>query len=325
MIRSKQFILGGGSPSLLPKEYLQQFINATLEIALGHCEKEITLEANPDDMSLEKLRDWKNVGINRLSVGIQSFRDEDLRWMNRAHNAAEAISCIQKAKDLGFQNISIDLIYGIPSQSAKTWKENLDRAIEADIQHISAYCLTIEKNTVFGKWKAQNKILEAPEGKTAEEFFVLKEYLSKAGFEQYEISNFAKPNSISQHNTNYWRRRAYLGIGPSAHSFRGDQRLWNIRNNQVYIRSLGLGILPIETEELNEQNIYNEMILTGLRTKWGIDLNSIKRKFNIDILEKFPKEIERYSQDLVKVNEHLRLNDRGLLKADRIASDLFWV
>ena len=251
---------GGGSPSLLPKQYLQQFINAALEIAPGPDKKEITLEANPDDMSLEKLQDWKDVGVNRLSVGIQSFRDEDLQWMNRAHNAMEALSCIQKAKEVGFSNISIDLIYGIPDQSIETWKENLDRAIEADIQHISAYCLTIEKNTVFGKWKEQKKISEAPDEKTEQEFFMLKDHLNKAGFEHYEISNFAKPNSLSQHNTNYWRRKPYLGIGPSAHSFNGDQRLWNVRNNQVYIRSLDQGKLPIETEDLSTQNMYNEMI-----------------------------------------------------------------
>ena len=316
---------GGGSPSLLPKIYLEQFLNAINKIAPGTAKREITLEANPDDMDLATLESWRSIGINRLSVGIQSFRDEDLKWMNRAHDAREAKMCLENAKKAGFENISIDLIYGIPDQSIDTWKENIQLALNANIQHISAYCLTIEKNTVFGNWKAKNKLQEAPETKVEKEFEILQEELSIAGFEHYEISNFAKVGCISKHNSAYWKRRKYLGIGPSAHSFEGEQRLWNVRNNRTYIKALNEGNLPIETEILNKKDRFNEMILTGLRTYWGVDLLLLKKEFDIDLLEKEKKIIETFKEELIVVDQHLKLKKKGLLLADRIASDLFWV
>ncbi|NND77217.1 MAG: radical SAM family heme chaperone HemW [Flavobacteriales bacterium] len=316
---------GGGSPSLLPKTYLEAFLNSIEKMAPGTAEREVTLEANPDDMDLETLMDWRSIGINRLSVGIQSFHDQDLKWMNRAHNADEAKLCIKRAKQAGFENISIDLIYGIPDQDMNTWKENVQLAIASHIQHISAYCLTIEKNTVFGNWKAHNKLSEAPDEKVEEEFLFLRNQLSDSGFEHYEISNFAKAGSISKHNSAYWKGSNYMGIGPSAHSFDGKQRLWNVRNNPQYIRSLGLNELAIEAEVLSEKDRFNEVVLTGLRTIWGVDLDHLQEEFGVDLLEKEKKVIYQFKEELRIEDQHLKLKKKGLLLADRIASDLFWV
>jgi len=314
---------GGGSPSVISTEYISEFIEKTKELFGLAQQAEVTFEANPDDMNLENLKAWKQIGINRLSVGIQSFNDEDLKWMNRAHNSEQASESIEKAKEVGFDNISIDLIYGIPNQNFDLWKSNVQKAIELDVQHISAYCLTIETNTVFGKWKEKEQLFEKPDEKIENEFFYLKDSLENAGFDHYEISNFGKPSFYSKHNTSYWQGIPYLGIGPSAHSFSGNKREWNFSNNAIYLSQSNAGKIERSSETRPLSVKYNEYILTGLRTIWGINLSEIKTRFSIDLLKKFKSELDVNSSFLEIEKDIIRLNRKGLLMADRIASDLF--
>ena len=314
---------GGGSPSIVPPEQVSEFIEKTKSTFGLAPSAEITLEANPDDMSLENLKAWKKAGINRLSVGIQSFLDADLKWMNRAHNAQEANDSIAKAKEAGFNNMSIDLIYGIPNQDFELWKSNVQKAINLDVQHISAYCLTIEADTVFGKWKAKEKLFEKPDENVEKEFFYLKDSLENAGFEHYEISNFGKANCYSRHNTSYWKGIPYLGIGPSAHSFSGNKREWNLSNNALYLNQSKAGRIQRSSETLPLESQYNEYVLMGLRTNWGIDIKEIKNRFAIDIQEQFKKELETNRSYFSLEKDILTLNREGLLLADKIASELF--
>lgn len=314
---------GGGTPSIIQNKNLNRIFNQARKIFDLNDNAEITLEANPDDITEEKLDQWKEMGINRLSIGIQSFRNEDLIFMNRVHNAEESLKCVQLASDCGFKNISIDLIYGIPELNIDAWKKNLEIAIDLDVQHISAYCLTIEPRTVFGNRLKKGQLVPTSDEEIELQFKMLKDLLESAGFDHYEISNFSKPGYISQHNSNYWKGEFFLGVGPSAHSFNITSRRWNVSNNHLYIKALEKDDPFSEQEEISLQKAYNEYVLTRLRTKWGIDLKHVKDQFKIDIQDLFKKELDLHTGHLDFENHHLKLNESGLMLADRIASDLF--
>jgi len=314
---------GGGTPSLLTSDELTsifQKIQSLFEISK---KAEITLEANPDDISIESLDRWKSFGINRLSIGLQSFREEDLKWMNRAHTREESLNCVALAKEKGFENISIDLIYGLPNFTIEDWKKNIQTVIDFGIPHISAYCLTVEDKTALSKWVKDHKIVPANEDQQSEQFEYLLSELERNGIHQYEISNFSKPNFESKHNSNYWKGKHYLGIGPSAHSFNGTTRSWNISNNRKYIQFIKENKPTFETEILSIEDQFNELILIGLRTSEGVNLDQLN---SIQIPnENFWKKIEamQKSEWLVLTTSSISLTKSGRLKADYIASELF--
>lgn len=317
---------GGGTPSLLTDEELGQIFDTLNEVFTWTAQTEITLEANPDDITLEKLNSFKKWGINRLSIGIQSFFNEDLIWMNRAHNAQEAQTCIKMAQDAGFDNITIDLIYGSPTTSHEMWAENIKTALSLDIPHISSYCLTVEEGTALHHHVKKGKKMSPDSDVASRQFTTLIENLTTSGYEHYEISNFAKPEKYAIHNTNYWKGAQYLGIGPSAHSFDGRSRSWNIAHNQKYMQSLLENIIPSEREELSPSTRYNEYVMTGLRTMWGVKLDEINgfgSEFVPYFLEGIQDEIKK---GFVTQDEHkYTLTQVGKHFADGIASNLFWV
>lgn len=314
---------GGGTPSLLDKQQFQKLfetIHSHFDLA---DEVEITLEANPDDISEEKVREWVEIGFNRLSIGLQSFKSSDLKWMNRAHNKNEALNCVRIAQKAGIQNISIDLIYGLPELSLEEWKNHIQIAVGLDVQHISAYCLTVEENTSLHKAVEQGKIHPASNEVQAEQFEVLVSELKAAKFEQYEISNFAKDNQYARHNTHYWMGIPYLGVGPSAHSFFPGERRFNVANNQAYMKGLDSAVDYYEKEILSPEDQFNELLMTGLRTKWGVNvsaLNALGCRTN-----SFDKTLSGYflSDEIIEQEGQLILTDKGKLRADAIASDLF--
>ena len=324
----KSLYFGGGTPSILKVDELQSIIDEVLKHFSFDADIEITLEANPDDLDKNFLKELSKTPFNRLSIGTQSFFNEDLKLMNRAHNSGEAESSIKRAQDFGFENISIDLIYGSPSSNFEIWKQNLDKTIELQVPHVSSYALTIEPKTMLNAWISQGKIAAPKEAEQHEEFFYMTDFLKDNGFDHYEISNFGKPGFHSKHNSAYWKHQEYLGIGPSAHSYNGrNERSWNIANNQLYINSLNQNILPKETEILAEKDQFNEMLMIGLRTIWGVDLSSLKEKFSAELLEYFQKEIKTKLEDglLVIENNHLTIPENHWFLADGIASDLFMV
>jgi len=317
---------GGGTPSLLEMTELDALFKKIYQHHSVAADAEITLEANPDDLSLEKLRDLKNhTPINRLSIGIQSFFDEDLRWMNRAHTAAHSRQCLEDARATGFQDLTIDLIYGAPSTSHEHWAENLRLAFELHIPHLSCYCLTVEEGTALGTFVRRGQQPPVDEEKAATQFETLMERAAEQGYEHYEISNFALPGRYAKHNTNYWRAEPYLGVGPSAHSFNGHSRQWNLANNALYIKQLSEGNIPFEREVLTPQQHYNEYVMTSLRTMWGTDLEKIRAMGNeyIRHLEKAAKPFLE-SGTVLKTENTLRLSPAGKLLADRVAMELFW-
>jgi oxygen-independent coproporphyrinogen-3 oxidase len=311
---------GGGTPSLLTREDLQRIIDR-IDFNAGI---EITLEGNPDDLTSQKLDDLRSVGINRLSIGIQSFENEILTFFNRAHNADDAVKSIEAARAAGFNNISIDLIYGVPGQSNEAWKKGIDKALSFRPEHISAYSLTIEERTVFGKWKASNKLTPMNEDLVAEQFEMLMDTLTKNGYEHYEISNFGLPGFRSKHNSNYWNRVKYLGVGPSAHSYDGVSRQYNVSNNSIYIRKIEAGEIPHEKELLTREDKINEYFFIGLRTS-GVDFKYLEEGYGFAP----SKAQSRYIDQLLNLelvsfhNKILRLTNKGKLLADKIASDLF--
>ena len=319
--------LGGGTPSILDLTEIQLIFNKLHENFTISPTAEITLEANPDDLSFEKIQELKSTPINRLSIGIQSFRDEDLIYMNRAHNAAEAMSSIRMCKEAGFHNLTIDLIYGTPGMDEKAWLFNLKTAFELDIPHISSYALTVEEQTALHYQILKNKTPDVDEQESALHFEILMREMTANGYEQYEISNFCKPNAYSRHNSSYWKKDNYLGLGPSAHSFLGNKRLWNVSNNRKYINALNEGEIPFEEECLSVSDRYNEYVMTSLRTKWGCSLEQIEKDFSVDFANHFMAEIEPYlSNDNVSLKSGIySLTASGKLLADRIASDLFKV
>jgi oxygen-independent coproporphyrinogen III oxidase len=315
---------GGGTPSILTKEELSALMGGLKQHFDILPEAEITLEANPDDLHEEKLVSLLKLGINRLSIGIQSFIDRDLKGMNRAHLAHEAIQSVRLAQTMGFSNISIDLMYGLPDLQAEEWKENLEQAIELDVQHVSAYCLTIEPKTVFGKWKKQQKLKEIDEELSAHQFEYMIDRLTAAGFEQYEVSNFAKIGYYSQHNSSYWLGTPYLGIGPGAHSYQADTRSFHVANNANYIAALTEGRLPLTIERLSREDQINEYFLTRLRTIWGCDLAELRQRYDFELTEVQEALIRSFQERkwLYKKENTLLLSASGRLLADEITLQL---
>jgi oxygen-independent coproporphyrinogen-3 oxidase len=316
---------GGGTPSLLNQQELNYIFEAIGQHFAVLPGAEITLEANPDDLDEEKISWLRHTQVNRLSVGIQSFHDPHLKFLNRAHTAAEAGKCVRLAQDAGLTNISIDLIYAIPHPDHSVWDLDLQTAAILEVPHISAYCLTIEPRTVFGNWLRQGKLPAPDEHFAATQFEKLVEFLEKYGYEQYEISNFANPGHYARHNTNYWKDKKYLGIGPSAHSFDGTVRQFNVASNAGYVKAIRRGEVPGTVEHLTPAERANEYIMTSLRTSWGCDTRYIEQTFGFNLLQLNHQFLERYHrQDLLKTRDNvITLTRKGKLLADRIASDLF--
>lgn len=320
---------GGGTPSLLEAEELNTLLQATRETYWVNTEAEITLEANPDDITEDRLLVWKEAGINRLSIGIQSFQEEDLRWMNRAHSAQQSTAALELSQQY-FDNITIDLIYGLPGLSDAQWKENVDRVLALGIPHLSCYALTVEPQTPLDKQvRLQQKSPTDPD-KQAAQFLLLMEWLEQAGYRHYEISNFAKPGKESRHNSSYWQGDSYIGIGPSAHSYNGVSRQWNVANNQQYIKSLEKEKIPFEIETLTNIQQLNEYIMTALRTDEGIALARIDH-FDLGNTSVTPRTmlLEKASKFLnsglaIHKDENILLTREGKLLADGIAADLFF-
>ncbi|MFN3756985.1 MAG: radical SAM family heme chaperone HemW [Flavobacterium sp.] len=323
---------GGGTPSILAIEDLRLLIDEVYKNYNVVENPEITVEANPDDLSSDLsfrgtrnlFEELKAIGINRLSIGIQSFFEDDLKMMNRAHNANEAKKCLEEATK-HFDNISLDLIYGIPGMSNKKWMQNIEIALSFGIPHISSYALTVEPKTALHSF-IQKGIIPAPEDEVAQEHFqILMERLEEEGFVHYELSNFGKEGYFSKNNSNYWLGKKYIGIGPSAHSFDGEKRGWNISNNSLYIKSIKDGKLPMETETLTKTDRYNEYVMTGLRTIWGVSLERVKHEFGSTYRDYLEQQAARYYEDhlLYLDDTILRTTRKGKFLSDGIASDLF--
>jgi oxygen-independent coproporphyrinogen-3 oxidase len=315
---------GGGTPSVLTIEDLRLLIDEVFKHFNVIEKPEITVEANPDDLDNETIRQLANSSINRLSIGIQSFFEDDLKLMNRAHNAVEAKKCLEEATK-HFNNISLDLIYGIPGMSNEKWIQNIETALSFGIPHISSYALTVERKTALHSF-IQKGIIPAPDDEVAQEHFeILVKKLEEAGFIHYELSNFGKENYFSKNNSSYWLGKKYIGIGPSAHSYDGEKRGWNVSNNTLYIKSIQEGKLPIETEILTKTDRYNEYVMTGLRTIWGISLDRIQTEFGQTYLDYLNQQAAKYIEDhLLFVDDIiLRTTRKGKFLSDGIASDLF--
>jgi len=317
---------GGGTPSLLSEKEAFQILEKLYKLYNVSNNVEITLECNPDDLSDEKLKELKRLEINRLSIGLQSFDEEELIWMNRAHNAKQSESSVKRAQDRGFENITIDLIYGSKFSNLPNWKKTLDKAIALQVPHISSYNLTIEEKTKLGHDFKVKKEVAIDDEKSSEMFLEMIDRLEKNNFIHYEISNFGKEGFFSKHNSNYWKGEHYLGLGPSAHSFDGTSRQWNVSNNNLYIKHLEeKSEAYFEKEILTETERFNEYILTSLRTIWGIDINYLKINFNSDFVKIFLNQIQEYikQETVVVKDETYTLTEKGKLLADKIASELF--
>ncbi|MBI3502423.1 MAG: radical SAM family heme chaperone HemW [Bacteroidetes bacterium] len=316
---------GGGTPSLLSKEELLELFSEFSRHFLIDKNSEITLEANPDDLTKEKLKELAQTPVNRLSIGIQSFSDEDLKFMNRIHTAAQATASVKNAQHEGFTNISIDLIYGTQTLTDKQWKKNIAQAFELDVPHISCYSLTVEPRTALDIYIRKGKIKKVKPEQSAKQFEILMNEMKKKKFVHYEISNFCKEGFYSKHNSNYWRGETYLGLGPSAHSYNGASRQWNKSSNAVYINSLKRNNIPYQIEILSHEQKYNEYVMTSLRTRWGTDLNYIEQNFGMKFIAHINKEAKKYVSEkmLTKESHFLFLTQKGKLFADKIAGDLF--
>lgn len=317
---------GGGTPSLLNAQQLDQILSTTEELFKITPRAEITLEANPDDLSREKLAVFKQAGINRLSIGVQSFFDRDLKWMNRAHNADEARDCLNMAQAY-FSNISLDLIYGVPGMSDERWQDNLNRATALGIPHLSCYALTVEPQTPLAKKIAQGKTEPVDDQLARNHYNIMIETMKKAGFDNYEFSSFSKKGYFSQNNLGYWFGKPYLGIGPGAHSFISNQRSWNIAHNIKYMKALENDSRDFKTEELSTTDRFNEYIMTRLRTQWGISLEEIKTGFGQKYTDHVSKESAGFLQkDLLnQTQDQLIITPKGKFLTDGIAAELFWV
>lgn len=312
---------GGGTPSLCTAGEIASVIDKLRKRFLITADAEITLEANPDDISADKLQAWRSIGVNRLSIGVQSFFEEDLLWMNRAHNARQARENLELAAQ-HFDNITIDLIYGTPGLTHEKWQQNVDTALSLGIPHIACYALTVEPQTPLDKLIRQQRYAPVDPDRQSEQFLLLMDWMAAAGFEHYEISNFAKPGFRSRHNSSYWQGKKYLGLGPSAHSFDGSARWWNIANNNKYIESVSRGELHIEKEILSPVQQLNEYIMISLRTMEGLDLSKLNETEREGLLTGAKKYMERGS--IALDNGFLKLTKSGKLLADGIASDLFF-
>ncbi|OCB75573.1 coproporphyrinogen III oxidase [Flavobacterium piscis] len=317
---------GGGTPSVLSNDEINFLISEVYKNYKVVENPEITLEANPDDLSTERIFELSKSPINRLSIGIQSFYEEDLKMMNRAHNSAEAINCLTEATKY-FDNISLDLIYGIPGLTDEMWKKNIETALSFGIPHISSYALTVEPKTALRKLIDTGKIAEPQDEVASNHFMILVESLQKNGFIHYELSNFGKEGYFSKNNSAYWLGKKYIGIGPSAHSYDGEKRGWNIANNSLYLKSIQNDELPIETEILTISDRYNEYIMTGLRTIWGVSLERIETEFGLEYLNYLKKQSQKFlDDDLLSIeNNILKPTAKGKFLTDGIASDLFYL
>jgi oxygen-independent coproporphyrinogen-3 oxidase len=317
---------GGGTPSVLTPAEIRFLIDAIYENYTVVSTPEITLEANPDDLSEERIAAFAELGINRLSIGIQSFFEEDLQLMNRAHNSEEAQKCLEIATRY-FDNISLDLIYGIPGMTNERWQQNIETALSFGIPHISSYALTVESKTALNKLIQTGKIASPNDEVAQEHFMILVETLENNGFVHYELSNFGKENYFSQNNSAYWLGKKYLGIGPSAHSYDGVSRSWNVSNNALYLKAIQNEELPNEIEKLTLEDRYNEYIMTGLRTIWGVSLVRIEQEFGIEFLNYLKQQSQKFIDDglLSITDDLLKPTLKGKFLTDGIASDLFYL
>jgi len=316
---------GGGTPSLLSSDEINLLIGTISGLHTVASNAEITLEANPDDLNKEKLQSLRQTDINRFSIGIQSFFDDDLEWMNRVHRANEAEASVKRAQDAGFENLTVDLIYGYPLLTDQKWKYNLDKVFELGVPHVSSYSMTVEPKTALASFIKNKKQPAMNEQQSAEQFISLMDAMQMHGFEHYEISNFCKSGHYSRHNSNYWKGVKYLGIGPSAHSYNGGERQWNIANNAKYIQAIDAGAIPAEIEVLTETDRLNEYIMTSLRTMWGLDLNrlnSIAPASSVQLLVAARRFFD--NQWIEQKDEIIYLTPMGKLYADNIASGLFF-
>ena len=323
----KTIYFGGGTPSLLEPYEIRQIISKIVRQYSVHPAVEITLEANPDDLSMEKLTCLQGAGINRLSIGIQSFAEPDLQYLNRAHTAAQAFNCIANAQKAGFVNISIDLIYGIPGASDKLWEQNISTAIKLGIPHISAYALTVEQGTALALLIKKGKMEKPSDERASDHFNLLVEKMEDAGYLHYEISNFAREGSFSKHNSGYWKGEYYLGLGPSAHSYNGQSRRWNCSSLTQYIEGINLQQPCFEEEYLTPGQKYNEFVMTSLRTQWGCDTECVKREFGPALYLHLMREAEL---QMKKANIRIEggvlfLTTQGKFLADGIISELFFI
>lgn len=318
---------GGGTPSILEPREIGRILNVINQYFSISNDSEITLESNPDDLSIQKLDAIKSLGINRLSIGIQSFHDKLLTFLHRAHKAQEAIWCVENARKAGFTNISIDLIFSIPGQSRNDLNKDINQAIALIPEHISIYGLTIEDKTVFGTWKKKGKFKPISEEKSEKQYDLILSMLEENGYEQYEISNFCLDDNYARHNTGYWKNINYLGIGPGAHSYNGKNRQFNIRNNHLYMKSISAGAIPFEIDELDEKAHANEFLLTSLRTKWGCDMHRLTEEFGYDILTLKGKEIKKLveMEFIIICKNTISLTRKGKFLADEVISELFWL
>lgn len=327
--RLETIYFGGGTPSLLTDAELGQLFEMIHRHFTVDADAEITLEANPDDLTPARLAGLKSF-VNRLSIGIQTFHEPHLRFMNRAHSATEALQCVRLAQDAGFSNLTIDLIYGIQNPDSsqndhRIWQQDLEQAIGLDVPHISSYCLTIEPRTVFGHRVKKGTLQTPDDAFGAEEFMMLVQTLTHHGYEQYEISNFARPGHEARHNSSYWKRRPYLGVGPSAHSYDGHSRHFNAASNAQYVRAIQRGELPCTRETLSSSDQVNEYLLTGLRTKWGCRIGDLNELMQGDFLRKQQTELTDLTRRgwLTLTPDRLLLTEAGKLFADRVAAELF--
>ena len=322
--------LGGGTPSVLTYAELSAIFTTIHQHYKVNKGAEITIEVNPDDFSHSSgqlsLTQLKELGINRLSIGVQSFYEEDLRLMNRAHSAVQAVAFLEQAVPL-FTNTTIDLIYGIPHMTQERWRSNIERALSFGIPHLSAYALTVEPRTALYQFIQKGKLPPTDDGQARQHFYLLKERMEQAGFVHYELSNFGKEGYFSQNNTAYWEQKPYMGIGPSAHSYNGQARMWNIAHNIKYLQQIAQGVLPQEREELSKKDLYNELIMTGLSIRKGISLERIRADFGQTYMNYLQKEALPYIEKglLLKKENYLITTEAGLFLSDGIASDLFMV
>jgi oxygen-independent coproporphyrinogen-3 oxidase len=318
---------GGGTPSILSSDDLSFIMDSIQRHFVVDPLAEITLEANPDDLTPEKLSTLKRLGINRLSIGVQSFHDSILSFLNRAHASLDAVNAYQAARAAGFSNIGLDLIYGIPGESPDQLRHDVHQMLALRPEHISCYSLTIEEKTVFGKWSKAGKLKPVDDDVAASHLEYIVSELEHAGYEHYEVSNFGLPSFHSRHNSSYWQQQPYLGVGPSAHSYNGQSRQFNISNNQLYVKSIKAGKIPFEQEVLSAEDQANEFLLTTLRTSRGSDLRTLREQFDYDLQQQQAEYLERLISEQLAVieNQHLILTRKGRLLADRIASDLFLI
>lgn len=315
---------GGGTPSVLQTVEIESILQSFYERFHISDDVEITLEANPDDLTFEYLKSIQRIGINRLSIGVQSFHDNHLKKMNRRHNTMQAINSIKNAAEIGINNLSVDLIYGLPELSEMEWKDSMNQVFKLPVQHLSAYHLTYHEGTPFYTWLKKGTLKEIKEAESVKQFEMLIEFAEKNGFEHYEISNFAKNKMYSKHNTSYWLNKKYLGLGPSAHSYDGVSRRWNLSSVEAYINAVDRNTNYFEEEVLSEKDKYNEYILTRIRTRWGVSLDFISQQFGKKYSEYFIRQLEKFkdTNSFVRENNVIKLTKKGLFISDEIMTDL---